>query len=410
MIAQALAVAASFGQDAAQYNAAGVRYYNEKRWDDAIQNFASAYNLAPDNETVRRNLCNSYQAQANELAHASEFDTAIDLLVMAISVDAENPSPLAQLGSYYLRLDMVSDAVYRLEESVELDPTNMDAQELLGDAYYKSNDLAGALDKWELVRDNQPNRPGLLEKLEKAYREEGVEYDFSRTQSAHFRLSYAPGTNGGDLSRVLQTLERAYRDIGRKFGGAYPPTPIQVVLYTAEDFRKVTLLGEHVGAVYDGKIRVPIADRTGKIVSPEELTHLLFHEYTHVVVRFWVGDNVPWWLNEGLAETFSTDLTPSDAALLYEANAQGLLLPLEQLEESQLRKLDADSLQLPYRQAHATVSFIWNRYGRRGLGLLMENLSQGRGHEEALIASCRISYVALQEEVISSLSRTVAKQ
>ncbi|MCC6698143.1 MAG: hypothetical protein IT365_21150 [Candidatus Hydrogenedentes bacterium] len=404
----AVAVPTSVGQDAAEFNSEGVASYSKKKWDDAIQSFAQAYNLAPENEIVRRNLCNAYQAQANELALASDFQTAVDLLLTAISVDPRNASPLAQIGSYYLRLDMVQDAVYRLEESVELDANNMDVQELLGDAYYKSNDLPSALAQWELVREVQPSRPGLADKLEKAYREEQVEYNFGKAESAHFRISFAPGTSGGDLSRVLQVLERAYRDIGRKLGGAYPPTPIQVIVYTADDFAKATNLDDHVGAVYDGKIRVPIVDKAGLTIDQGELQRRLYHEYTHVVVRFWAGNNVPWWLNEGLAETFSNDVTREDSMLLRDANAAGLLFSLDQLEESQLRKLDPESLHLAYRQAHVTVSFLWNRYGHRGVSLLLESLSQGTAHEDALVSSCRIDYAGLQREVIKSLGRMVS--
>lgn len=405
-----LATVAARAQSAADYNADGVSLYNAGRWDEAIQSFASAYNLAPENETVRRNLCNAYQAQANTLARSGDFTTAIDLLRLAISIEPENPSPLAQLGSYYLRVDMVSDAIYRLEESVELDPSSIDVQELLGDAYYKNNDLAAALAQWELVLEMNPNRTGLSEKLDKAYREEAVEFNFRQTQSAHFRVSFAPGTNGGDLSRVLQILERAYRDIGRKFGGAYPPTPIQVILYTGDDFARATLLGEHVGAVYDGKIRVPIADRSGQIIAPDELWRRLYHEYTHVVIRFWAGDNVPWWLNEGLAETFSNDVSSSDSALLYDAYQAGLLFPLGDMEESQLKRLDADSLYLAYRQAHATASFLWNRYGHRGIAGMMEQLAQGASGEDALITTCRLNYATLEREVVNNFGRTLSQR
>jgi tetratricopeptide (TPR) repeat protein len=401
---------AVLAQNASEYNSAGVGYYNQGRWDNAIQSFASAYNLAPDNETVRRNLCNAYQAQANALARTNDFSTAIDLLRMAISVEPQNPSPLAQLGSYYLRVDMVPDAIYRLEESLELDPASIDVQELLGDAYYKNNDLAAALAQWELVLEMNPNRQGLVDKLDKAYREESVEFNFRQTQSAHFRVSFAPGTSGGDLSRVLQILERAYRDIGRKFGGAYPPTPIQVILYTGDDFARATLLGEHVGAVYDGKIRVPIADRSGQFISQDELWRRLYHEYTHVVIRFWAGDNVPWWLNEGLAETFSNDMSSTTSALLYEAYTAGVLFTLNEMEESQLKKLDTDSLQLAYRQAHATASFLWNRYGHRGIAGIMERLAQGASGEDALIATCRLDYSALEREVVKNLGRTLSQR
>ena len=148
-------------------------------------------------------------------------------------MDPENASPLVQLGSYYLHSDMNSDAAYRLSEAVELDPANVDAQELLGDAYYKQNDLAAAVAQWEYVRGVEPDRRGLEAKLQKAYRESSVESNFSKTASAHFEYLHKPNINGVDLNKVLRILERAYREIGQKTGGVYPPTPVQVSVYDA---------------------------------------------------------------------------------------------------------------------------------------------------------------------------------
>lgn len=394
----------------ADLNAKGVESYNARRWDEAIHYFARAYESAPTNPTVRRNLCNAYQAQANELARAADFATAAELLELAISVDPENASPLAQLGSYYLRLDMIADAVFRLEEAVELDPTNTDALELLGDAYYRNNNLAAALEHWEAVREKEPNRRGLTAKLEKAYREESVEYNFSGTRSTHFEITFKPGTSGGDVSRVLQVLERAYRDIGRRCGGVYPPAPIHVTVYTADDFARATQMGEHVGAVYDGKIRVPLRDTAGTSISDDELTRRLYHEYTHVVVRFWAGSHVPWWLNEGLAETFSRSFTPQDAAVLDQFNQMQALFPLKDLESGQLKSLDADALDLAYRQSHAAVSYLWDRYGQRGLANYMNQLAQKTDFEQALIAAYRLNYDLLQREVAAGFTTLASRR
>lgn len=401
---------ASADSSAADYNAQGVQQYNAKKWDEAIQSFAKAYELEKSNATVRRNLCNAYQAQANEYARVEDFDTAAKLLVLAISVDPENPSPLVQLGSYYLHTDLNVDAAHRLSEAVELDPNNIDAQDLLGDAYYKLNDLPSALAQWELVREAQPGRKGLEAKLEKAYREESVESNFSKSASAHFEYLHKPNINGVDLNKVLRILERAYRELGRKAGGIYPPTPIQVSVYDAADFERATNLGEHVGALYDGKIRVPIRDKNGELLPEDELTRRLFHEYTHVIVRFWAGNKVPWWFNEGLAETFSNEVTSTDSELLRGANAQGLLFPLASLEQAQLKKLDADALHLAYRQAHATVNFLWSKYGLRGLTAMMESLRAGTGYEESLIASYRLNYDLLQREMLRNIGGNLAQR
>ena len=187
------AMGAALAQDASEYNAAGVEHYKAGEWDQAIEYFELAHEMASDNETVRRNLCNAYQSAANELAQEALYREATQHLVNAISVDPHNAAPLIQLGSYYLRLDMVSDAVFRLEEAVELAPDNLDANELLGDAYYRDNDLAAACVNWEWVIEKDPNRPGLLRKIEKARREQGVKQNFRQDRLTPFRSGFPAG-------------------------------------------------------------------------------------------------------------------------------------------------------------------------------------------------------------------------
>ena len=138
----------AIAQTASDYNAEGVKLYGRKQWDQALEYFLAAYELAPDNPTVRRNLCHSYQAIANDLVKSNDYRTAVQLLQNAISVDPQNAGPLVQLGSYYLRQDLSQEAAFRLEEAVELAPDNADAYDLLCDAYYKMNELAAALAQW----------------------------------------------------------------------------------------------------------------------------------------------------------------------------------------------------------------------------------------------------------------------
>ena len=398
-------------QSAAECNTEGVALYKAGRWLEAVEFFVKAYEMAPDNTTVRRNLCNAYQAYANALAkEGNAFRDAIAVLENAIGIDPENPSPLVQLGSYHLRLDEAQDAVFRLEEAVELDPKSVDAQDLLGEAYYKIGDLDAALTRWEWVAEAEPERPGLKKKLDKAYREEEEEYDFNATASRHFHVSYDRGATGGDLSKVLTTCERAYREIGRRLGNVYPPGPIQVVLYTAEGFERVTQLGEHVGAIYDGRIKVPIKDKAGNSMSLDELERRLYHEYTHVVVWYWVSDNIPWWLNEGLAETFSRpDLSDREKEVLARAYQTDTLFPLADLADTQLENLTPDQLRQGYIQSHATVRYMWNRFGLRSLTIMMNALAQAESHEDALVRGYRLNYDYLQKSMASSYAHLASR-
>jgi hypothetical protein len=201
------------------------------------------------------------------------------------------------------------------------------------------------------------------------------------------------------LRRVLATLERAYVDVGRNFGNVFPPSPVQVIAYSQRDFADATLVGNHVGGIYDGKIRIPLTDETGEFLTDETLQERLFHEYTHVVVRFLTGDNVPWWLNEGAAESFSRPITPDRAALLQRAIHEDILFPLAALDANQLNALDPASLQLAYAQAHATVYYLWSRFGQGRLADMMSALAAGKGTEDALFGSYNRTYDSLLKEV-----------
>ena len=362
---------------AAEFNSQGVEYYNNKQWDEALQCFLEAYRLAPDHPTVRKNLCNAYHAVANDLAKQSDFASAAKHLELAISILPENPAPLIQLGACYLQLDYVDYAICRLEEAIDMAPENIDAHDLLGDAYYRDGDAPSALVQWEWVFEVQPQRKGIREKVEKARREVSVEHDYNHRHSRHFQVQYAPGTSRGDLGKVLTLLESAYREIGRNFGGVYPAGPIQVKAYTADDFSKATLLGDHVGAVYDGTIRLPIEDKKGKVLTSDELKRRIFHEYTHVVVHHLLGDNVAWWLNEGLAETFSNQLSADEVTLLKNAYHEGKQFPTAGLQDHQLQVLPPEQLMLAYIQSHATVRYLWETSGQRRLISLMNLLAGG---------------------------------
>lgn len=386
-------------QTAAELNTEGVALYNAARFDEAIRVFESAYDQVPDNATVRRNLCNAHQATAHHLAKQADFAAAAKHLETAIGIDPENPSPLIQLGSYYLRLDMVPEAIARLEESIQLSPKNVTAHELLGDAYYMDNDMSSAKTQWEWVAQVEPGRTGVKEKLAKAAREENVETGFRPTESKHFQLSYDPDISARSVRQVRTILEKAYVQIGRNFGGVYPPAAVQVIIYKAGGFADATLAAEHVGALYDGKIRLPLVDSSGNLLPEQTLHERLFHEYTHVVVRFLTGDNVPWWLNEGLAESFSRDLSSDRLALLRAAIGDNLLLPLSALEAGQLDRLDSTALRLAYAQAHATVDYLWKRYGQRRIADMLSELTAGRSASEALANTYNRTYESLQKEV-----------
>jgi hypothetical protein len=391
------------GTPAAEFNQRGIEAYNADNFSEAVRQFEKAYELSPDNETVRHNLCNAHQSLASQLAKENKFSAATKPLITAIGIEPENPSPLIQLGSYYLQIDDTKQAIFRIEEAVELKAGDLTAHELLGEAYYRDNDLPAALIQWEWVLSMDPKRKSLQARYDKAIREETVENGFSRTGSRHFKLS-SPGSLPGLMrSRVLTLLERAYFDIGRKFNGVYPPAPIQVIFYTHEKFAEATQQGEHVAALYDGKIRVPYTDAEGQQLEEDDLKRRLVHEYVHVVVRNIANGKTPWWLNEGLAENLSKDLGEKERRIIQNAYEKGVEFSLRDLEAHQLKILDPDGLSLAYAQSHAVVNLLWGRWGASRVVSMLQSIAQGTSPEMALQDTYRRSYQALEDETLRSL-------
>lgn len=393
-------------QSPRRLNAQGVDAYNAREFTTAIEHFSAALRLEPDNGTIRTNLSNAYQAYASVRAEEGDYPTAISQLEKAVHLNPDNPLPLIHVGAYYLHEGRVRDAVFRLEEAVELAPADVDAHYLLGEAYYRDNDVSSALVQWEWVYEVEPAKPGLAERLEAARREERVEADFNGRHSRHFNVTYSHEAEARVVRDVLTILEKAYRDIGAQLGYTYPPTPIQVSLYSSAGFSESTQMNEHVGAIYDGsKIRCPVVDADGNTIPFDELRRRLYHEYVHVVVRHLAKDGVPWWLNEGLAEALTHDLSARERAFLRTAIRNEALFPLDELTESQLDRLGVDALYVAYKQSHAAVLYLKDRFGARRFKQLLRAIAKGEDPEAALRRVFRHNYHTL-ELAIADFVRT----
>ena len=396
------AVAAGSDPASVELNNAGVAAYNRGEYDIAVGYFEKARGGGADPAVVRQNLCNAHQSWANELAQKGDFRAAVRHADAAAEADPKNSSPLEQAGAYYLRLDEVSMAIDRLERAITVKPGELSAHELLGYAYYRDNDLSSARAQWDYVLEMDPKRAALRERYDKAFREQSVENDFGRYKSRHFQVSYPPEIPSNLRSTVIGILDRAYVEVGRDFGGVFPPPPIHVILYDAKQFAEATRTEGYVGALYDGKIRSPLADAKGSWLPVEEIRRRLTHEYVHVVVKHLAGGDPPWWVNEGLAETLSRPLDGERVQALQKMYREGTQARLASLEKVGIVKVDKDTLGLAYVQAHATVEMLWSRYGRSKMVALLESISRGEKVEDALRAVYRKTYESIERDVAAS--------
>ena len=143
-----------------------------------------------------------------------------------------------------------------------------------------------------------PGQCRLRAAVEKAQRERDVSGSYSELRSEHFLLRYDGQQNEKLSGEILNSLDGSFQDLVLDLD--YSPTEaIVVILYPNQAFRDITRTPAWVGALNDGKIRVPVSGLTQ--MTPD-LARVLKHELTHSFVRQITLGHCPTWFNEGLAQ------------------------------------------------------------------------------------------------------------
>ncbi|HZZ16406.1 MAG TPA: peptidase MA family metallohydrolase, partial [Candidatus Sulfotelmatobacter sp.] len=229
-------------------------------------------------------------------------------------------------------------------------------------------------------------------------REKYVESNYSERETGHFVLHYEGAQSSEALrAQILKTLESSYQDLSREFGSE-PRSSISVVLYTSQDFFDITRAPGWVGALNDGKIRVPLR---GMSAMTPSLARVLRHELTHSFVEQITLGRCPQWLNEGIAQMLEPRNLNGGATLaqLFKADREP---PLNSLETG-FSTMSARQAQLAYMESLATAAYIRDRYGMSDVVRILERLGQGESIESALRSTIHCDYRQLQEETGAAL-------
>ena len=137
--------------------------------------------------------------------------------------------------------------------------------------------------------------------------------------SMHFRLEFDGGPSKKDVMEALAVLEVAYDSISNLFD-FLPENKMCLVLYQDKEFQGVGPRPDWVGAVFDGKLRVPV----NMMAYREVYRPVLFHELTHAFVRAMTRADVPCWMNEGIAQVIDASHNDEERPLGAYPNIESL--------------------------------------------------------------------------------------
>jgi tetratricopeptide (TPR) repeat protein len=338
-------------------------------------------------QTTQQNTYTRFLNNGIEQMKAADYQAARNSFEQACRYNDFAAAAHLGLGIAYFHLRHDQYAERELNRALEINPREATAYQFLGELYYRKDDLDSAASYWEKAVELDPSASGLRARLERVRREHKTEKDFNRDVTSHFLVKYE-GREKIEAGRiVLRILEDAYGEVGRALS-YYPDREIQVILYSDQQFQEVTDAPGWSGGIYDGKIRIPIGGIEQKTPG---LRRILYHEYTHAVVRA-ITPRVPTWLNEGLAQYFEgREIDGRQKEILRRIAQAGKLPPLSNLEGS-FMGLDSDQAVFAYLFSLSSVRYMIDSFGMYRVKAILEELAAGANTGKAISNSIMLSY------------------
>ena len=341
----------------------------------------------------------AHHAAAQFLLGRGDLDGAIDHYRRALAYAPDQLGLLLNLAVLYLRQSQFSAAMDPLERARRVAPDSADVAKLMGWAYSGANRLDQAVEEWKRAQRLRPD-PEVERALAKAERDRDEEASYREGETAHFTLKYN-GSATPELARgILRTLEEHYRDIESALDYS-PPEGIGVILYTSQSFADITRAPGWVGALNDGRIRIPVQGLSS--VTPD-LSRVLKHELTHNFVGQKTRGRCPVWLQEGIAQWMEGRRSGDAAAALVMAYEKKSYVPLASLESSWM-SLPSNAAAHAYAWSLAAIESIVQAGGISDVERLLDRVAGESSTEAALREALHDDYSDLEQQTVAYLRR-----
>lgn len=341
----------------------------------------------------------AHHAAAQFLLSKGDTDAAVQQYRQALVFAPDNLGLLLNLGVLYLRESQFTEALGPLERAHRLAPDSPDVAKLMGWAYYGANRMNDAIEAWTRAQRLRPD-PEVAQALAKVQRDKSEEESYREGETAHFDLKYYGGAAPELAQEILRALEEDFRDLESQLDYT-PPDSIPVILYTQQAFADITQAPGWVGAINDGRLRIPVQGLTH--VTPD-LAHVLKHELTHSFIGQKSHYRAPTWLQEGVAQWMEGKRSSASAGALINAASQGMVPSIGTLEGSWMT-LPNNEVGLAYAWSLAVVESIIDAGGVSDVSRLVDQVASAPSTEVAVKQTLHLSYDDLNQQTVDYLKR-----
>ncbi|MFH2138416.1 MAG: hypothetical protein ABII88_07885 [Candidatus Omnitrophota bacterium] len=380
----------------------------EGEWLKAIDQEEAAYELAPEEEIVKTALAKLYNSYALELKDLKRFRDALSKLDRALEYAPDQPQIKKNIAAVYLNLaynafdnNEYENADGFLRLAKEFNPEEAYIYVLSGEIAYKKDNYILAENEWKKSLELNPSLYEVKLRLEKLKQEKDLEGSFNYQEIENFKLKFEGLEKMEMADSAAQILRNAYRDVGQDLD-VYPNNIVPVIIYPDSKLQQLDYFPDWASGVYDGKIR--LGEHLGE--NTLLMKAVLYHEYTHVLVRILGHDNVPLWLNEGLAEYQAKQFIKPEHRKerrkeLLKAARKGTIFSIEELSNMDLSRLNQCSpyrLQMVYTQSESFVTYLIKRTSLYDLRTLLVYLGKGMNMYKAVKKALYVDIEVLERD------------
>jgi tetratricopeptide (TPR) repeat protein len=359
--------------------------------DQLDQEAHSGQALANQNAAMAHHAASQF-----ELTHG-EMDPALQDARSALIYLPEQPVLLMNTAYLYLRRSEYTQSLEYIERARRLVPEDPEVLKLAGWAYYGLNKMDLAVAEWKHAASLRPDAE-VEAALQRAQRDKQEEEQYKENESNHFTLRYSGASEPSLARSVLHTLERHYGAIESELNYS-PPDSIGVILYTQQAFADITQVPGWVGALNDGRIRVPVQGLND--VTPE-LSRVLKHELTHSFVGQKTLGRAPTWVQEGLAQWMEGKRSDLNAGALIALYKNDPALGLKHFAGDWMKLSNAEAA-AAYAWALANVEYIVQAGGINDVDRMLYRLAVGDTAEAAVKVVMHCDYADFTRDTVQYL-------
>lgn len=362
-----------------------IKYMESDEWDSALEHLLPLYMEEGNDSNLQYYIAHCYRRLAVDSIGNKEFRTGLSLLNQALEYVDSDASLYGDLGSVYLQLSSYEEATNAFLNAIELDDQQVYYFETLARIAYLIGEGEESSYYYQKALDLEPGNKKFIEVLRKLEEQKKIVHSGTTEMSHLFSITFDEGMDREIFNTVWRMLRDSWYDIGIKLD-MWPKRQIPVLLLSREKYNAVTGAPEWSGGVYEGQIKIPVAQ-----FDEARLRDVFYHEYVHALINDTMASRCPWWLGEGLAQYFQVgvDYKTEQLALVAAMKEERKTIDLANFSAA---FNSAEDARMAYAYSFSAVNFLFERFTVISVRSILADMSEGASFADALYENTGFSY------------------